>query len=255
LVMSLVMGLAMALVMASAHAQAATVNVAVAANFASTLQKIAPGFTQDTGHTLRATSGSSGKFAVQIKNGAPFHVLLSADADVPTRLIAEGYGAPTRFTYALGRLVLYSADPQRIDGRPEVLRRGDFKHLAIASPTVAPYGVAALQTLDKLGLSAALKSKLVQGENIAQTYQFVQSGNAELGFVALSQVMVDGQLTAAGSLWLVAPSLHQPIRQDALLLTAGQNNPAAVALMQYLQTDKARALIQAAGYALPVGKN
>ncbi len=231
------------------------VNVAVAANFAGTLQKIAPGFAQATGYTVQATSGSSGKFAVQIKQGAPFHLLLSADEEVPNRLIAEGLGvASSRFTYAVGRLALYSADPKRIDGTPDALRRGDFKHLAIANPKVAPYGLAALQTLDKLSLSAALTPKLVQGENIAQTYQFIQSGNAELGFVALSQVMVDGELTRTGSLWLVSPSLHAPIRQDALLLRGAEAHPGALALMQYLQSDKARGLIQAAGYGLPADK-
>ena len=230
--------------------QAAEVSVAVAANFAAPMQKIATAFAQDTGHKAVLSIGSTGKFYTQIKSGAPFQILLSADDETPALLEKEGLGTPnTRFTYAIGRLVLWSADAKLIDGRPEILKTGDFKHIAIANPKLAPYGAAAMQTLDKLGLSQQLQSRVVQGENIAQTYQFVATGNAPLGFVALSQVMVDGQM-GAGSFWLVPPSMHEAIRQDAVLLTTGRDNPAALALMQYLKGDKAKAVIRASGYVL-----
>lgn len=231
-------------------AQAEQVHVAVAANFTAPMQKIATAFQQESGHTLLISSGATGKLGAQIRNGAPFQVLLAADDETPTKLEAEGMGvANSRFTYAIGRLVLWSASPQWIDGRPEVLKVGQFKHLALANPKLAPYGQAAMQTLDKLGLSTALQTRFVQGENIAQTYQFVASGNAELGFVALSQVMTDGQM-GAGSFWLVPPSMHEAIRQDALLLHPGKGKPAALAFMQFLRSDKARAVIRASGYVL-----
>jgi molybdate transport system substrate-binding protein len=230
--------------------QAAEVAVAVAANFSTPMQKIAAAFEHDTGHKATLAMGSTGKFYTQIKNGAPFQVFLAADDETPARLEKEGFGvAGNRFTYALGRLVLWSADAKLIDGRPEVLKIGHFKHLALANPKLAPYGVAAMETLNKLGLATALQTRMVQGENIAQTYQFIATGNAELGFVALSQVMVDGQLdTGKGSFWLVPPTMHTPLQQDALLLKSGQDNPAAQALMLYLRSDKARALMRASGY-------
>lgn len=224
------------------------VKVAVAANFALTLQKLAPGFEKQTGHRLVASPGSSGKLYAQIKNGAPFQVLLSADDETPARLEADNMAVKgSRFTYAVGRLALWSADRKLIDGRPEVLKTDRFKHLAIANPALAPYGQAALQTLEKLGLQKALQSRLVTGENIAQTHQFVASGNAELGFVALSQVMVDGQM-GARSFWLVPPSMHDSIRQDAVLLNRGKESVAAKELLKYLQSQEARALIANSGY-------
>lgn len=234
----------------SGAAWADQVHVAVASNFAGPMQKIAAAFQQDTGHTVLLSTGATGKFAAQIRNGAPFQVLLSADDETPLRLEAEGAGvAGSRFTYAIGRLVLWSTNAKLIDARPEVLKTAQFKHIALANPKLAPYGAAALQTLDKLGLTAALQPRFVFGENLAQTYQFVATGNAELGFVALSQVMTDGQM-GAGSFWLVPPSMHGEIRQDALLLNPGKGKPAALALMQYLRSDKARALIRASGYVL-----
>ena len=240
--------LAFALFCGATHAD--QVQVAVAANFAGPMQKIAAAFMQDTGHTALLSNGATGKFAVQIRNGAPFQVLLSADDETPAALEKEGFGVVgSRFTYAIGRLVLWSANPKLVDGRPEVLKNAPFKHLAIANPRLAPYGAAALQTLDKLGVTAALQPRFVQGENIAQTYQFVATGNAELGLVALSQVMVDGQM-GAGSFWLVPPSMHDAIRQDVLLLTTGKTNPAALALMQYLRGERAKAIIRASGYVL-----
>ncbi|WP_349741359.1 molybdate ABC transporter substrate-binding protein [Roseateles cavernae] len=230
---------------------AAEVQVAVAANFSAPMQKIAQAFEQDTGHQARLAFGSTGKFYAQIRNGAPFQLLLAADDTTPARLVAEGLGlADSRFSYATGRLVLWSRQPGLVDAQGAVLRNaGGFERIALADPKLAPYGAAAVQALGKLGLLEALTPKFVQGESIAQTYQFIATENAVLGFVALSQVQVDGRI-AQGSAWLVPAELHEPIRQDALLLKAGLGNPAAVALLQYLRGDKARAIIRAYGYEL-----
>jgi len=234
----------------AAPALAAEVSVAVASNFAAPMQKIAAAFEKDTGHKAVLAFGSTGKFHAQITNGAPFQVLLAADDETPQRLEREGFAmAGTRFTYAIGRLALWSRLPGRVDGKGDVLRVGGFAHIALANPKIAPYGAAAAEVLNGLGLTATLTPKFVLGENIAQTYQFVASGNAELGFVALSQVYLDGKL-AAGSAWVVPATLHAPIRQDAVLLRAGKDSAAAAALLAYLRGDKARALIRASGYDL-----
>ena len=242
---------AAALFGAAQAAEAAEVSVAVAANFSVPMQKIAAAFEQDTGHRARLVSGATAKFYTQIKNGAPFQVLLAADDQTPALLEREGLGvAGSRFTYATGRLLLWSRQPGLVDDQGEVLRTGKFAHLAIADPKLAPYGAAAVEVLKGLGLLAALTPRLVQGNSIAQTYQFVATGNAELGFVAVSQVFsADGKLTQ-GSAWRVPAQLHAPIRQDALLLASGKGNPAALALLDYLRGDKARALIRAFGYEL-----
>lgn len=232
-------------------ASADTVQVAVAANFTAPMQKIAAAFAHDTGHRAMLAFGATGKFYAQIRNGAPFDVLLAADEQTPQRLEGEGQGvAGSRFTYAVGSLVLWSPREGYVDAQGGVLTSGDFRHLAIANPKTAPYGAAALQTLDRLGLRERLQSRFVQGENIAQTHQFVASGNAELGFIALSQVIEDGRI-ASGSAWRVPADQHQPIRQDALLLVHGRDNPAAQALLDYLKGDSARALIRAYGYEVP----
>lgn len=232
----------------SGLAQADEVNVAVAANFTAPMQKIAAEFEKDTGHRAQLAFGSTGKFYAQIRNGAPFQVLLSADDETPTRLEKEGLAVSgTRFTYAIGTLVLWSARPGYVDGKGEVLKKGAFQHLALANPKLAPYGAAAVDVLNKLGLYAALEPKFVQGENIAQTFQFISTGNAELGFVALSQVMKDGKIND-GSTWIVPADLHTPIRQDAVILSTGKDNPAALALMKYLKEAKARAIIKNYGY-------
>ncbi len=232
----------------AAAAQAAEVRVAVAANFTAPMQHIAVAFEQDTGHKATLAFGSTGKFYAQIKNGAPWQVLLAADEVTPARLAQEGLGVPeTRFTYAIGRLVLWSRQPGRVDAQGQVLRDGAVERLAIADPKLAPYGAAAVQALTRMGLWPRWQSKLVQGENIAQAYQFVASGNAPLGLVALSQVVVEGRI-AQGSGWIVPAQWHDPIRQDALLLSAGQDQPAALALLQYLRSDKARAILRAFGY-------
>ena len=230
-------------------AQADTVSVAVAANFTAPMQKIAASFEADTGHKAELSFGATGKFYAQITNGAPFQILLSADDTTPAKLEKEGKAvANSRFTYAIGTLVLWSAQPGYVDAQGQILQTGDFKHLALANPKLAPYGLAATQAMDKLGLTAKLQPRWVQGENIAQTYQFVATGNAQLGFVALSQVMVDGKISK-GSAWQVPADLHEPIRQDAALLTPGQGNAAAAALLTYLRGDKARAVIQSYGYS------
>lgn len=242
--------LALVAMACAAGARAGEVQVAVAANFTAPMHAIAAQFEQDTGHRAKLAFGSTGKFYAQVRNGAPFEVLLAADDETPARLEKEGRAAPgTRFTYAIGRLVLWSARDGVVDAKGEVLRTGDFRHLAIANPKTAPYGAAAVTVLKKLNLFNALQARLVQGENIAQTHQFVSTGNAQLGFVALSQVARDGRI-ASGSGWIVPASLHEPIRQDALVLARGRNNPAAQALVDYLKSAKARAIIQSFGYEL-----
>lgn len=229
-------------------ASAEDVQVAVAANFTAPMQAIAAAFERDTGHKARLAFGSSGKFYAQIKNGAPFQVLLSADGEIPARLEQEGMAvAGTRFTYAIGRLALWSAQAGRVDARGDVLKKGGYAHLAIANPKLAPYGAAAIEVLKNRGLLEAVQPKFVQGENIAQTWQFAASGNAELGFVALSQITRDGKLTR-GSAWIVPANLHAPIRQDAVILARGKGNAAAGALMAYLKGEKAKAVIRTYGY-------
>lgn len=229
---------------------AAEVSVAVAANFTAPMQKIAQAFEQDTGHKAVLAFGATGNFYAQIKNGAPFQILLAADDETPARIEKEGLGvAHSRFTYATGKLVLWSKQPGLVDDKGDVLRNGKFERIAVANPKLAPYGLAALETLTKLGLLDGLRSKFVQGENISQTYQFIATKNAPLGFIALSQVYAEGRIKE-GSAWIVPANLHQPIQQDAVLLQGGKDNPAAAALLAYLRTDKTRALIRSFGYDL-----
>lgn len=228
--------------------RAGEVQVAVAANFAGPIARIGEAFTAATGHTLKVSSGATGKFYTQIISGAPFEVLVAADDETPRKLVAEGHAvAGSSFTYALGRLVLWSAQPGFVDAQGEVLGAGTVRHVAIASPKVAPYGAAALEVIRARGLAEALAPKLVTGESIAQAYQFVATGNAELGFVALSQVVVPGK-PVSGSYWLVPAQLHGEIRQDTVLLKAGEKNPAARALLDFLKSAPARALIRDHGY-------
>jgi len=236
------------LLVAALPAAAAEVQVAVASNFAAPMQKIAAGFERATGHKALLAFGATGKFYAQITNGAPFDVLLAADAKTPARLVEEGRAlAASRYTYAIGKLVLWSPRPDYVDAHGEVLAKGNFRHLAIASPKTAPYGAAAREVLDRLGLGDALAGRLVTGENIVQTFQFVASGNAELGFVALSQVMVDGRLTG-GSTWIVPADHYGEMRQDAVILAAGRDKPAAHALIDYLRGDAAAAIVRSYGY-------
>ncbi len=230
--------------------QADTVQVAVASNFAGAMEQIAAGFEKETGHKAEIASGATGKIYAQIKNGAPFEVFLAADEVTPAKLEEEGLAvAGSRFTYAIGRLVLWSSRPDYVDGDGKVLRKGDFAHLALANPKTAPYGAAAVEVMKKLKLLGKLEPKFVQGENIAQTHQFVATGNAELGFVALSQVFKDGKVTG-GSAWMIPEKLHQPLRQEAVLLKTGAHNPAAKALLAYLKAPAAMAIMRSLGYGV-----
>ncbi|OAI86285.1 molybdate ABC transporter substrate-binding protein [Pseudomonas putida] len=232
------------------HAWADEVHFAVAANFTAPIQAIAKDFEKDTGHTLVAAFGATGQFYAQIKNGAPFEVFLAADDTTPARLESEGATVKgSRFTYAVGTLALWSATPGYVDDKGEVLKANRFQHLSIANPKAAPYGLAATQVLDKLKLTEATRGKIVEGQNITQAFQFVSTGNAELGFVALSQVYQDGKL-GSGSVWIVPAELHDPIRQDAVILEKGKDNPAARALVDYLKGPKAAAVIKSYGYQL-----
>ncbi|MDZ7918449.1 molybdate ABC transporter substrate-binding protein [Rhodoferax sp.] len=241
---------ALLLVLSGGGLHAEEVTVAVAANFSAPAQKIATAFAAATGHKATVVVGSTGKLYAQIKNGAPFQVLLSADDETPARLGKEGAAvAASQFTYATGRLVLWSRNAGVVDDKGEVLRSGQFAHLALADPKLAPYGAAAVDVMAKLGVTASLQPKLVQGESIGQTYQFVFSGNAAMGFVALSQVMVEGKI-AQGSAWVVPSTMHSPLRQDAILLNAGKDNTAAAAFMAYLRSDAARAMIRSFGYGV-----
>ncbi len=230
-------------------ARAETVQVAVASNFAAPMQKIAAAFEKDSGHKAVLSFGATGKFYAQVRNGAPFAVLLAADDETPARMQKEGLAVPgSAFTYAIGQLVLWSANSAVVDAQGAMLNATLNGKLALADPKLAPYGAAALQVLQQRGLVDKLRPHFVMGENIAQTFQFVKTGNASLGFVALSQVMQDGKITS-GSAWVVPAALHEPIRQDAVLLQQGADNLAAKALLQYLRTDAARAVIRAYGYA------
>lgn len=241
--------IALCLLLAAPLAQAEQAQIAVAANFMAPMQQMLPAFEATTGHKLQLSSGSTGKFYAQIKNGAPFDVLLAADDETPIKLEQEGAAvAGSRFSYAIGKLVLWSASVDGVDAKGEVLRSGKFGHLAIANPKLAPYGRAAQESLQALGLWDGLQGKLVMGENIAQTQQFVASGNAQLGLLALSQVWRDGRLSS-GSAWLVPEKLHAPIRQDAVLLLKGKDNPAAQALLSYLRSDAAKTVLRSYGYS------
>lgn len=227
-----------------------TVQVAVAANFTAPMKAIAAVFEKTTGHKAELVIGSTGKFYAQIKSGAPFDVFLSADDDTPARLEQEGLVVKgSRFTYATGKLVLWSANASLVDDKGEVLKKGDFRKLAVANPKVAPYGAAAVETLTKLKLHDAITPKLVQGESIGQAFNFVATGNAELGFVALSQVLEGGKLKS-GSAWTVPANLHAPIVQDAVVLTRGKDNKAAAELVALLKSERIKDLIRSYGYDL-----
>jgi molybdate transport system substrate-binding protein len=229
-------------------ARAADVQVAVAANFTKPAKAIAAAFQTATNHTATLSFGASGQFYSQMAAGAPFEVFLSADAERPTKAEADGLGIKgTRFTYAIGRLVLYSKTPGMVDPAGKVLAGPRFQKLAIADPVAAPYGVAAIETLKALRLYDRLKPKIVMGSSIAQAYQFVDTGAAELGFVALSQV-ID---TPGGSRWLVPARDHSSIDQQAILLKPGARNPAARAFLAFLKTPAATAIIRRYGYEIP----
>jgi molybdate transport system substrate-binding protein len=238
-------GLALAAVLAAGPALAAETQVAVAANFTEPAKEIATAFKAATGHTAILSFGPSGQFYAQMARGAPYEVFLSADADRPKRAEQDGLGVTgTRFTYAVGRLALYSKTPGLVDGAGAVLSSGRFNKLSIADPAAAPYGAAAVQTMQKLGVYNAIKPKIVTGSSITQAYQFVETGAAELGFVAYSQVIN----VAGGSRWLVPTTDHAPIDQQAILLYTGQNNVAAKAFLSFLKSPASVAIIKKYGY-------
>lgn len=238
--------LAIAQLLQAAPGLAADTQVAVAANFTEPAKEIAAAFAKATGHNTVLSFGSSGVFYTQIAHGAPFEVFLSADAERPKKAEREGLGVPgRRFSYAVGRLVLYSAAPGLVDDAGAILKRGTFQKIAIADPLAAPYGVAAVQTMQKLGVSAALAPRIVKGSSISQAYQFVATGAAEVGFLALSQV-ID---LPGGSRWIVPEKLHAPIDQQVVLLRTGQRNPAALAFLKFLKSPTAIAIIRRYGYA------
>ena len=231
-------------------ARADVVQVAVAANFTAPARALAEVFARTTGHEAKLSFGATGAFYTQIKNGAPFDVLLAADDERPARLEKEGDTvAGSRFTYATGQLVLWSAKPGFVDDQGAVLKGGHFGKIAIANPKNAPYGAAAVEAMEKLGLAATLQPKLVTGESIGQTYNFIATGNAELGFVALAQVLDGGKLKS-GSMWVVPAQYHAPIIQDAVILKRAANNPAAKAWMELLKTPQSKELIRSYGYAV-----
>lgn len=241
------------LLLAAPYAFADTIPVAVAANFSAPMRELAERFRRDTGHELQLSFGATGNFYAQIRNGAPFAVLLAADQETPARLEQEGYAlAGSRITYAVGKLALWSPDSSRVDERGEVLRQGNFTRIAIANPRHAPYGAAAVAAMQAMGVHESLEPKFVLGENVGQAFQFVASGNAELGFVALAQVYEAPGRLRPGSLWVVPQTLYPPIRQDAVILLPGTKDgrptEAVARLISYLQEPEARALISAYGY-------
>jgi molybdate transport system substrate-binding protein len=232
-------------------AHAGEVNAAVAANFTEPVKKIAEAFQKDTGHTVKLSFGSSGKFYSQIKEGAPFDVFLAADEKNPKLLEDEGLAVKdSRFVYALGKLVLWSAQPGYVDGKGDVLGKGSYNKLAYADPKLAPYGLAAKEALEKMALWDKVQSKLVTGESITQTYQFAATGNAEIAFIALSQITKDGKVTE-GSYWLVPAHMYNPIKQAAVQLSAAKDKAAAQAFLTYLKNEKSVAIIRSFGYELP----
>ena len=232
----------------SAAAQAEVVQIAVAANFTAPARALAEIFARTTGHEAKLSFGATGAFYTQIKNGAPFDILLAADDERPIRLEKEGDTVPgSRFTYTIGQLVLWSAKPGLVDGEGAVLKGGNFNKIAVANPKLAPYGAAAVETMDKLGLAAALTPKLVTGESIGQTYNFIATGNAELGFVALAQVLDGGKLKS-GSMWVVPAKYHAPIIQDAVILKRAAANPAAKAWMALMRSPNTQDFIRSYGY-------
>lgn len=231
-------------VAAPAAAQAGTASVAVAANFTQAAREIGARFARDTRHQAEFSFGSTGQLYTQISQGAPFDVYLAADRARPARAVDNGYAVPgSRFTYATGRLVLFSRDPDLVEGA-RTLEAGQFTRIAIANPATAPYGAAAVEVLNRLGVYERLAGRLVRGNNVAQAYQFVDTGNAELGLVALSQTAGDD----GGSRWVVPQRLHTPIAQDAVLLERGADNPAARAFLEFLKGPRAQAVNDAYGY-------
>ncbi len=235
-----------------AEAQASQILVAVASNFHSPLKEIARQFEKETGNEVQISPGSTGKLYAQIIHGAPYELFLAADSRRPQLLEEQGQTlSGTRFTYALGQITLWSPDPNAIKGDGKsTLQRKNFKHIAMANPRTAPYGMAALQTIQKFKLWDEIRPLVVQGENIGQTFQFVASQNAELGFVALSQVL-DPKNNQRGSRWDVPGKFYDPLRQDIVMLKNAEENMGAKALWKFLKGEKAQQIIKKYGYRLP----
>lgn len=232
-------------------AQAEDIQVAVASNFTAVMKSIVADFEKQSGHHVRLSFASSGKIYAQVQHGAPYDVFFSADQAKPAALIEKGLAiAESHMTYAIGTLALWSSDPELLDDQASALTSLSFRKLALANPKLAPYGQAAVDTLNALNLKNASMAKWVLGENIAQTYQFVRSGNADMGFVALSQIMEQGQVKS-GSFWQVPESMYRPIRQDAVLLKHGEHSDAAQALLRYMRSPQAESVILSYGYRLP----
>lgn len=237
--------------LSNVSARAGEVRVAVASNFAMPMQRIADLFQRQSGHTVKTTVAASGKLYAKIVGGAQFDVLLSADEELPKRLVQDGLAAGgSRFVYATGRLVLWSAQPSLVDEKGKVLRNGNFNRLAIAHPSFAPYGKAAKEALEKLAMWNGMQRKLVKGEDVSKAYQLAATENADLAFVGLSQIMHDGKVSE-GSWWMVPTDLYRPIRQSAVLLSGAQDQQAAQALLDFLKGDQAAAVMRSFGYALP----
>lgn len=236
---------------ASATARSEDLHIAVAANFTEAMHRLTDAFEADYGYRATVSSGSSGRLYAQIRNGAPYHLFFSADQEKPAALEQDGLAvAESRFTYVLGRLVLWSNKPGFVDNEATRLKSGDFNKLALANPKLAPYGVAAVEVLEQLELEDSTRSRWVRGENVAQAFQFVLSGNADLGFAALSQAKAR-PAGSVGSMWVVPGKLHNPIRQDVVLLKAGAGNPAARAFLAFMRQDKAQAVLRELGYDIP----
>jgi molybdate transport system substrate-binding protein len=237
----------------SLDSQSATTLVAVASDFTKPMTEIAAAFEKATNHEAKLSFGSSGKAFAQIQSDAPFEIYLSASEKYPIELEKSGYAVvDSRFIYAIGKLVLWSAKPGYVDNQGNILKTGNFKHIALADPTHAPYGVVAEEVMKNLGVLEKLEPLFVMGENISQTFQFISSGNAELGFVGLAQVIdANTGKIGSGSGWIIPDNLHSPFRQSAVLLKKGAENLAALALMDFLKSPPALAIIQKYGFGLP----
>jgi molybdate transport system substrate-binding protein len=235
----------------SSPAWAGEVSVAVASNFAAPMERLLPLFQKDSGHTVKVSTGASGKLYAQIRSGAAFDVFLSADEEMPKQLMIDGLATGgSRFVYATGSLVLWSNLPDLVDENGAVLNKGNFNMLAIANPRYSPYGVAAKETLTKLTMWNSIQEKLTKGENVTQAYQLAATEKADLALIALSQVMRDGKVTS-GSWWIVPPEMHKPILQNAVLLSKAKDPAAAKAFLAFLKSEKARGVMRGFGYEVP----
>ena len=246
-----VVGVLVLLGLASSPVYAGEINVAVTADFFAPMERIVALFQKESGNTVKVSSGASGKLYLLIKGGSSFDVLLSSDETIPKRLIQDGQAAGnSRFVYAVGKLVLWSAQPGFVDAKGAVLNKGNFTKLAIADTKIEPYGMAAKETLEKLVMWNAMQEKLIKGESVTQTFQLATTENAELAFISLSQIMHDGKITE-GSWWIVPSELHKPIRQSAVLLSSAKDKIAAQVFLDFLKSNKSVSIIRSFGYELP----